>query len=67
VQGVDQYGRPTQVQYPQPQRPQPQGQGIVREPRLSLFSPTPNILNAPSIFNNPGQSDLALRRRRRIS
>jgi len=63
-QVVDQYGRTMPVR-PQPQ---PQGQGLVREPRVSVFSPHQNILNAPNIFNNPGESELLLpRRRRRIS
>jgi len=67
-QVVDQYGRtmPARPQLQQ-QRPQPQGQGLQREPQVSLFSPQRNILNAPSIFNNPGQSTLLLPRRRRIS
>jgi len=67
-QVVDVYGRTLPPQYPQTpqlqQRPQPQGQGLQREPRVSLFSPTPNILNAPNIFNRPGDSTLLLPRRR---
>jgi len=59
-QVVDQYGRTMPV------RPQPQGQGIRREPQVSLFSPQRNILNAPNIFNNPGESELLLPRRRRL-
>jgi len=65
-QVVDPYGRTMPVRPQLQQRPQPQGQGLQREPRVSLFSPTPNILNAPNIFNKPGESELLLPRRRRL-
>lgn len=61
-QVVDQYGRTMPVR-PQPQ-PQPQGQGLIREPQVSLFGAQSNILNAPNIFNKPGESTLLLPKRR---
>ena len=64
-QQIDQYGRPIEQQ---PQFAQAQGQQtIVREPQVSLFSPQPNILNAPNIFNNPGQAELIPQIRRKKS
>jgi len=60
-QVVDPYGRTMPVR----QQPQPQGQGIIREPQVSLFGSKSNILHTPNIFNKPGESELLLPRRKR--
>ncbi len=59
VVGYDEYGRPVvqqMVQRPPVQDMRP------REPRVSILSEKSSILNAPNIFDKPGQSDLARRR-----
>jgi len=62
VMGYDEYGRPM-VQQVQQQVRRPQVQDMrPREPKVSLFGGKSTILNAPHIFNNPGQSNLAKRR-----
>ncbi len=59
VVSYDEYGRPVIQQVVQ--RPQIQDTGP-REPRVSILSEKSSILNAPNIFDKPGQSDLARRR-----
>jgi len=55
-QMVDEFGRPI--------APQPRGMEIRREPRVTAVSERTNLLSAPNIFNNPGQSTVLWNKRR---
>jgi len=71
ARGISRIGRPRQIvdEFGRPIEPlvrRPVGMEVRREPRVTAISDKANILNAPNIFNNPGQSTILWNRRRYI-